>query len=126
MKVSGKVQMGKKDVMTAAGRCLRIGKSVSTLRCGLAYAGNSIMKGDAVGIGMGLDTVAKTAMETEVLMPQGKAAVRSIASTAVELMKQLKAGKKISKKDATGMLRRIQDLGKKVNELYAKGAKDCV
>lgn len=118
--------MGKKGVMTSAGRCLRIGKSVTTLRCGLAYAGNSIMKGDAVGIGMGLDTVAKTAMETEVLMPNGKMIVRSIASTAVELMKELKVGKKISKKAAAGMLSKIQGLGKKVNELYSRGAKDCV
>lgn len=126
MKIQGKVQMGKKDVLTSAGRCLRIGKSVTTLRCGLAYAGNSIMKGDAVGIGMGLQTVARTAKETEALMPKGKTVVRSIGATAVELMKQLQAGKKVSKKAATEMLSKIQGLGKKVNQLYSQSAKDCV
>jgi len=126
MKVSGKVQIGKKDAMTSSGRCLRIGKSVTTLRCGLAYAGNSIMKGDAVGIGMGLDTVAKTAMETEVLMPKGKAIVREIGMAVVGLMKELRVGKKISKKAAAKMLSRIQNLGKSVDQLYSQSAKDCV
>jgi hypothetical protein len=106
--------------------CLRIGRTVAILRCGLAYAGNSILRGDAAGIGMGLNTVSQTAAETEKLMPVEKSLVRSIQESVQGLAKQLKPGKKISKKGAEDMLVKVRQLGEKVDKLYSKGSKGCV
>jgi hypothetical protein len=126
MKVKSRVEIGKKGVTASPGRCLRIGKAVTTLKCGLAYAGNSIRKGDALGISMGLDTVAETVAEAEGLMPKENAIFRSIKAGVLGLAKELKPGKRISKKGATDMLTRVRELGTKVDRLYSEGAKDCV
>ena len=123
MKVKTKVRAEKSG---SPGICLRIGRTVAILRCGLAYAGNSILRGDAAGIGMGLNTVEQTAAETEKLMPVEKSLVGSIRQAVQGLAKQLKPGKKISKKGAEDMLIKVRVLGEKVEQLYSKGSKGCV
>lgn len=123
MKVKTKVKAVKVGAPTV---CLRIGRAVAILRCGLAYAGNSILRGDAAGIGMGLNTVSQTASETEKLMPVEKNLVRSIQESVHGLVKQLKPGKKISKKGAEDMLIKVRQLGEKVDKLYSEGSKGCV
>ncbi len=96
------------------------------MQCGLAYAGNSIRKGDATGVAMGLDTVGEKISETESLMPQEKTLFRSIKAGVLGLVRELKPGRRISKKTATDMLVRVRDLGRKVDQLNSQATKGCV
>lgn len=126
MKIEGKVEMGKKGALALSGRCFRTGRAITVLQCGLAYAGNSIRKGDAAGVAMGLDTVGEKMAETESLMPTEKTLFRSIKAGVLGLVKELKPGRRISKKIATDMLVRVRDLGRKVDQLNSQAMKGCV
>lgn len=126
MKVKASVQMGKKGE-GLPGRCLKIGKVITTLQCGFAYAGNAIMKGDGSGVLMGLGTVSEVIKDAEALISGGKSQIRSIKAGILELTKELKPGTKLSKKAAADVLIRVRKLSQETNRLYTtEGARGCV
>jgi len=124
MKAKGKIILKKSEGLP--GRCLRIGGTLMTLNCGLAYAGNSLMKGDASGISIGLTTVRETIPEAETLIPEGKKGFQSFKNGVLGLIKELKPGKHISKKAAGEMLARIRGLSGQVNKIHSEASKSCV
>lgn len=125
MKIRKNIVLGEKG-KGLPGRCLRVGKVITTLQCGFAYAGNSIMKGDGSGILMGIGTVSEVIKDAESLMSGNKALIRSIRDGVLELAKELKPGTKVSKKAAAGILIKVRKLSQDANRLYSESAKDCV
>src|SRR5262245_7601318 len=121
-----RASMGKAEASALRAReCLRLGGSVMTMKCGLAYAGHSILKGDAQGIVSGLDTAARSAKDVEDLLRSGRGIARSIKTGTNGLLKELKPGKTISRKTAGKMLEKVRRLAVKVDKLNQESSKSC-
>lgn len=108
------------------GRCLSVGKTIASIQCGFAYAGNAIMKGDGTGVLMGLDTVGEMVRQAESLMPKNKRLLQSIKTDVLKIAKALKPGTKVSKTKAGEILTTVRKLSQQANQLYVEGAKGCV
>lgn len=109
--------------------CLDLGREVTRVACGVAYAARGVERGDSAQLRLGLSTVVKFSKGLEELLPAGAKAVRGIRKDAVAIEKSVadavRKGKRVSRKDSFGMLKKLRAMGKTVEGLFLQGESLC-
>lgn len=109
----------------AAGSCLTLGRRISNVECGLAYAARAIQTGNASELVQGLDVAARFSKEVEDLLPRAAGEARAIKTAAESIDRDLRKQKKVSADVAGKVLSRIRTLAKKVEGLHEEARKHC-
>lgn len=108
-----------------AAPCLALGRRISNVECGLAYAARAIQTGNASGLVQGLEVASRFSVEVESLMPKEAAEARAIKSAAESIGRDLKKKKKVSSAQAEKILIRIRGLAKRTVGLHERAQKHC-
>ncbi len=105
-------------------RCLSVGRVLARTECGLAFAARAIQSGKGEDLQIGLNTVKTGVQQVTQMMPQGAQISRRILGQVNSMDRELRKGR-ISKAQATKMIRSLQELKLDVDRLFATGAKAC-
>lgn len=124
MKVKANVK-GSAKRRLAAGTCLALGRRISNIECGLAYAARAIMAGNASGLVQGLEVASRFSKEVEDLLPQATGEARAIKTASESIDRDLKKKKKISSEEAGKVLIKVRELAKKAEGLHERARKHC-
>lgn len=120
-----KVKMSGGMKRLAAGSCLSLGRRISNVECGLAYAAQAVQAGNAVGLVAGLEVASRFSKEVEDLLPRAAGGARAIKIAAKSIDRDLRKKKKVSGEESGKVLSRIRALAKRVGELHEEARKQC-
>lgn len=120
-----KLKLSGSEKRLAAGACLTLGRRISNVECGLAYAARAIQTGNAAGLVQGLEVASRFSKEVEDLLPKAAGDARAIKTAAESIDRDLRKRKKVSGEEAAKVLSRIRTLAKKVEGLHEEARKHC-
>lgn len=109
----------------APGECLTLGRRISNIEYGLAWAAASIQTGNAAGLVKGLEVASLFSKEVESLLPQAAGELRAIKTATESMGRDLRKKKKVSSEEAGKVLSRIRALARKMEGLDGQARKHC-
>lgn len=104
--------------------CLALGRALSRVECGLAYAANAVLEGKASAVSMGLFTVFKDIGNVSRMLGGNKVATE-VMTKANLISRTLELKKKIPASKSKQMLEDIRKMKTDVDQLFTAGASVC-
>lgn len=111
------------------GACLNLGREITRMACGIAFAVRAVERGDSAELRVGLETASRFAGNVEKLLPSGRKAAKAVRTEAAAIGRTIaeaaKKRRRIQKEGSAAMLERLRGMGKRAEELFSESSGRC-